>query len=270
MKRKNLMVLMAVSLVIALLVGCGTATNEETDSQTVTQSEADAPITETQEIESADVSEEIDTEEESEVVEETTPEQAEEPEVTIEPTETVEPEPQYTYTDLSQTMYAKQSVNVRSLPSTDGEKLGGLSNAQEVAVTGQCNETSWYRIDYNGSVGYVSNNYLVNEKPAEQIKPENNGGSSDSETVDNSYPLYTIIDEGGNKVYFYFLSDGTAMKPEEYWTCFNECIYMIMDRNGWDRSLLYNGVGTAANAEETGTYIDGKEVVKAMPIAFTD
>lgn len=90
---------------------------------------------------------------------------------TPEPTETPEP---YTYTDLDQVMYAKQSVNVRSIPSADGEKLGGLNLNDEVHVTGQCVETSWYRIDYNGGIGYVSNNYLVNEKVVESANnPEN-------------------------------------------------------------------------------------------------
>ena len=80
----------------------------------------------------------------------------------IEPT--TEPQSQYTYTDMSVTMYAKSSVNVRNLPSADGERLGSLSTNQEVTVTGQCNETGWYRFEYNGSVAYVSNNYLSDTK----------------------------------------------------------------------------------------------------------
>lgn len=67
----------------------------------------------------------------------------------------------YTYTDMSKTMYAKSAVNVRSLPSTSGTRLGSLSKNQEVAVTGQCNETGWYRISYNGGEGFVSNKYLI-------------------------------------------------------------------------------------------------------------
>ena len=63
---------------------------------------------------------------------------------------------EYTFTELNKTMYAKSTGNVRSLPSTDGDKLGELSKAQEVTVTGQCNETGWYRINYNGGTGYVS------------------------------------------------------------------------------------------------------------------
>ena len=77
----------------------------------------------------------------------------------------------YTYTELSATMYAKSAVNVRDLPSTDGNKLGGLSSGQAVTVTGKCNETDWYRIDYNGSVAYVNNSYLDDNKP-EEPKPE--------------------------------------------------------------------------------------------------
>lgn len=80
---------------------------------------------------------------------------------------------EYTYTDLDKTMYAKQSVNVRDLPTADGNKLGGLSHAQEVKVTGQCNETSWYRITFGDGVAYVSNSYLQDSKPEQQTATQN-------------------------------------------------------------------------------------------------
>ena len=73
-------------------------------------------------------------------------------------------EQQYTYTDMNATMYATQTVNIRTLPSTDGEKVGSLSTNQEVNITGQCNETSWYRFEYNGQTAYVSNNYVSDTK----------------------------------------------------------------------------------------------------------
>ena len=73
-------------------------------------------------------------------------------------------EQQYTYTDMNATMYATQTVNIRTLPSTDGEKVGSLSINQEVNITGQCNETNWYRFEYNGSTAYVSNNYVSDTK----------------------------------------------------------------------------------------------------------
>lgn len=239
MKRKNLMMLIAVSLVITLLIGCGTAIKEKTDSQTVTQSEADVPTTETQEIESVDVSEKIATEKESEVTEEITPEQTEEPEATAEPTETAEPEPQYTYADLSQTMYAKQSVNVRSLPSTDGEKLGGLSTAQEVTVTGQCNETSWYRIDYNGNVGYVSNNYLVNEKPVVEVKPPANSSTVSRNISD--YRSISSLDElsagaGWDTDYKGFVANHKNIEKVAY--THNGVTVLLYDYQ-WDNTIIF-------------------------------
>ena len=72
----------------------------------------------------------------------------------------------YTINEMSSTMYAKSAVNVRNQPSTDGEKVGRLSYGQEVTVTGQCEETGWYQIELNGEAAFVSNSYIVAEKPA--------------------------------------------------------------------------------------------------------
>lgn len=70
----------------------------------------------------------------------------------------------YSFEDMNATKYAKSTVNVRSLPTTDGEKLGGLSTNDEIKVTGKCNETGWYRIEYADAIAYVSDEYLVDEK----------------------------------------------------------------------------------------------------------
>lgn len=107
--------------------------------------------------------------------------------------------PKYTYTDMNKTMYAKSSVNVRDLPSTDGNKLGALSSGQAVTVTGKCNETGWYRIDYNGSVAYVSNSYLVDNKP-EEPKPEE--PTEPSEPAKLPFELYKVYDTGDTIYYW--------------------------------------------------------------------
>lgn len=72
----------------------------------------------------------------------------------------------YTFTNLDTTKYAIDTVNVRSIPSTDGEKLGKIEYGSEVYVTGQCNENSWYRINYHGSAAYVKNDYFSDSRPA--------------------------------------------------------------------------------------------------------
>ncbi|MDE6635719.1 MAG: SH3 domain-containing protein [Lachnospiraceae bacterium] len=93
------------------------------------------------------------------------------PTATPVPTATPSPEPatrtispDYSVTDFTVTMYAKSAVNVRSLPDTTGDKVGNLTQNQEVTVTGKCNETGWYEIAYDNGTAYVSDAYLVSEK----------------------------------------------------------------------------------------------------------
>ena len=115
-----------------------------------------------------------------------------------------EKEPEYSYSDMNQTMYASQSVNVRNLPSTDGDRVGGLSAAQAVVVTGKCNETGWYRIEYNGGEAFVSDSYLVNEKPVQQeqtTQPSSPSNSSGSGSGGSSVTVPRHEDTVGNLVW---------------------------------------------------------------------
>lgn len=117
--------------------------------------------------------------EESETVEETTETEVAEVTETEAPAEEPVAEEQsspYSYTELSQTMYAQSTVNVRDLPEQSCAKLGSLSTNQEVTVTGQCNETGWYKISYNGGEGFVSDSYLGTEKVA--VKSQSTAKSS--------------------------------------------------------------------------------------------
>lgn len=90
--------------------------------------------------------------------------------------------------------YAKQAVNVRSGPSTDYEKIGGLTFAQEVSVTGVA-DTGWYQIVLNGQNGYVSNKYLIDEKPKIQEVSNNLGYGTSPAQAENSMPD-SILDTG--------------------------------------------------------------------------
>lgn len=175
----------------------------------------------------------------------------------------------YTFYDMSATKYAKSTVNVRNLPNTDGEKVGSLSFNQEVAVTGQCNETGWYRIEYDGNTAYVSDSYLVDHK----IETQSGTGTTASDTGTTAsgsnsgecpYALYTVIDEGGDNVYFYCLSDGVnnvGLMPG-FWEAYDACIAILNERHGG------NDTGDASRAEETDYYVDGLRVIKQMPISF--
>lgn len=106
----------------------------------------------------------------------------------------------YTIEEMAATpMFAKQSVNVRSGPSTDYEKVGSLSYAQEVSVTGLAS-TNWYRISFNDQTAYVSANYLLNEKPVKQVASTGStGGSTGGGSASGAQPteadLYTVYSE---------------------------------------------------------------------------
>ena len=99
----------------------------------------------------------------------------------------------YTYSELSQTMYAKSAVNVRDLPNTDGKKIGSLKASQEITVTGKCDQTGWYRFDWNNTTGYVSDKYIVSEKPAVNTVAAN----GNSNTAGNQYASNTVDDTFG-------------------------------------------------------------------------
>ena len=111
---------------------------------------------------------------------------------------------------MSKTLYAVQSVNVRSGPSTDYDKIGGLTTNQEVQVISRCNETGWYKFIWtDGREAYVSDKYLSDskvEKPAASETPSNGGNStagtgSVASNWADSYPKYQWIDMG--EYYFY-------------------------------------------------------------------
>lgn len=107
----------------------------------------------------------------------------------------------YTMEDMADTqMYAKSSVNVRKSPSADDEKLGSLSTAQEVTVTG-LTSNNWYRISYNDGVAYVAAEYLQNEKPVVQTASKSSGGSGSGSSGGSAAAgpteadLYTVYSE---------------------------------------------------------------------------
>lgn len=166
-------------MVTLLCVGCGTentttgqaevaessAVEENVAEQTTAQAEEPAKTAEPTE---APTVEPTETPTVTPTAEPTTePKQVEEP--APEPSAEPMPEPQvvYTYTDMTATMYATQTVNVRNLPCTDGEKIGSLSANQEITVLGQCNETGWYQFELDGQTAFVSNSYLSTEKVEE-------------------------------------------------------------------------------------------------------
>lgn len=113
---------------------------------------------------------------------------------------TLEPEVTYTYKDMANIMYAKQAVNVRTLPSTDGERIGSLSADEEVKVIGQCIETGWYRILYNGVVAYVSNNYLMDDPPVVETEETEMATEDSTEILETEQIIEEEVTESATEM----------------------------------------------------------------------
>ena len=153
-----------IALILALILfvsGCGVTdagNNSESNSQTNVQS------TENQNTEGSIENTEIETETE-EIVE----------------VETI--------------LYAQEGVNVRSLPSTDGEKLGTLSINEEVVALGDAVD-GWQKIRYNDSIAYVSAEYLGTEQVEIQTVQPGTNYQPDEITAD-AVPLPSDFDPNG-------------------------------------------------------------------------
>ena len=175
-------------------------------------------------------------------------------------------EPEFTVTEVTATKYATQSVNVRSGPSTDYDKIGGLTTNQEVQVTGQAS-TGWYRFTWtDGREAYVSDKYLSDskvEKPAASETPSNGGNSTanSGSTASNScpYTLWQPVDEG-SKIWWYVTQpdpnwETSGHKETQAWMMDTICDRGVANSGGFVPEGYY---GYAANEWIfMGTYSEG-------------
>lgn len=177
----------AVKMVVAvlcaacMLTACGS--KETTSNETASTETTSVTATEATSVESTEATVAEPTVEPTEATTETAPAESTAP--AVEPTSapvvtetTTAADAGYTYSELNQTMYAKSAVNVRDLPSTDGKKIGSLKASQEIIVTGKCDQTGWYRFELNNTTGYVSDKYIVSEKPVTNTVASTNNNSN--------------------------------------------------------------------------------------------
>lgn len=119
------------------------------------------------------------------VTEETETETTAEPEVTVTPEPVATPENRpvvvdtpadtpvpapvsdgsMTFTDVNETVTAKDVSNLRSTPSTgdEGNVVGQLKNGETLTRTGRNDDTGWSRLNYNGQIVYAVSAYLTTD-----------------------------------------------------------------------------------------------------------
>lgn len=105
--------------------------------------------------------------------------------------------PSMSFTSVNQTVYATDSVNVRSSPSTSGSIIGSLSEGDSVTRTGIGD--GWSRISYGGQTAYVSSSYLTTTKPTstedERTEEEEENQDEDDENKSNVKELSSLTVE---------------------------------------------------------------------------
>ena len=91
------------------------------------------------------------------------------------------PEVTLTFTDCNETVYATGTVNLRSGPSTNDEKVGALNKNQSVTRIGigTGDYANWSKVKLSdGSEVYVASKYLTTTKPVSQSSSKPSGGTS--------------------------------------------------------------------------------------------
>lgn len=99
-------------------------------------------------------------------------------------------------TPCQMTLYSTvTTLNVRSIPSTGGDKLGMVGQDVPLSVTGKC-ANGWYRISYNGGVGYVSGEYVT-------AGDGQNAGATAAQQQNNDAPYLFKVNRTQNIVIAY-------------------------------------------------------------------
>ena len=167
--KKRLIIPLMVVLMALSIVGCGKENTAETP-------ETKPAVEETQEVE--------ETISENEIA--VTEEVVEEPEVAV-VTETVAPVVDtnvYGVVAVEPVVkYANKSLNVRAIPSTDGELVGTAVANTEITVVGTTSASGyegWTQVEYNGVVAFIKSTLLSDTKVKISAPSKNTNTSSSS------------------------------------------------------------------------------------------
>lgn len=134
-----------------------------------------------------------------------------------------------TFTPQSDSVTAKEYVNLRSLPTTEGAIVGTLSAGQFLQRTA-VSDLGWSRLSYNGQTVYAITSYLTTELPAQTNAPDPDDGfvPVDEEiTAKEETNLRTAPSTTDSEV-VYTLHHGEYVRR------------VGIHNNGWSK-LIYNG-----------------------------
>ena len=168
------------------------------------------------------------------------------------------------------------SLNVRKGPSISFDIIGKLSGGDKVKVIGESN--GWYKIEYNGTYGYVSESYIE----LDYTEPDQDNKINFTD-VSQDYWAYSQIQDFVKKGYIEGYGDNTfrpqgPIKRNEFVKIFNK-VFGLTNKSGivfddtkdnWAKDeidiAVTNGVaqGIGANKFEPEEYITREAAVKML------
>ena len=168
------------------------------------------------------------------------------------------------------------SLNVRKGPSISFDIIGTLSGGDKVKIIGESN--GWYKIEYNGTYGYVSESYIE----LDYTEPDQDNKINFTD-VSQDYWAYSQIQDFVKKGYIEGYGDNTfrpkePIKRNEFVKIFNK-VFGLTNKSGivfddtkdnWAKDeidiAVTNGVaqGIGANKFEPEEYITREAAVKML------
>ncbi len=203
----------------------------------------------------------------AEPTEEPTEEPTAEPTPEIAPTEVPEAEPGYEWVEAEVgTLIAQAKTNVRAGAGTGYEILGRMAPGETCVVLGE--ENDWYRIDYDGMIGWIAKEYISTEKevvqrPLPTATPEPTETPVPAETAMPGHELRealvgTVVADASIS---FRTGPGTNYAVVDYIAPGRYCI--VLDDEMEFYEVMYNGrVGYVAKE-----YLEVAEKVTQVPLA---
>ena len=146
-----------------------------------------------------------------------------------------------TWVNTSETVYATETVNVRTGWGTNNPSMGKLSKGNSIIRTAK-GSNGWDRVTYNGKIGYILSQYLSIQNPTDS--------SNTNTTTNNNTDTNSTTNKTGSSTNNSTTSETTI--PEPTWRETGDTVYATTNMNvgsGWDKS--YSSIGGLMKGDST-------------------
>ncbi len=193
------------------------------------------------------------------------------PTTTTEATTTEKPLPEYTVEEMEAIMYATLSLNVRSGPSTDYDKIDSLKEGEAVTVTGRAS-TGWYRVVIDGEVGFASNIYLSSEAPDTEVEEVPEENVPDDEETEEVPDVEEVPDDEDDKPVV-TPDDDEPIPASDEWVAENnwEYVYDLLEKDAYRQVAdeIMTGIADMKNYIRVSPLISRKESADFLNLIIT-